>query len=194
MKTQNQHSVKPETQSCQMAVSGSVALISMVDFVIKESTNKEVSKNFSGFSDIVNNKRLSYDNILKYANFLKQPLEIWMFIPCDSNGNIVKKPDLSDANGRQYDENIDEDMAWAKYNTLMKQGNKKVLFNGFKFQDANEDYPMPFVYLNEDVTLYPETFDEYSKVEDLVYYSDFITLSDKSKDILGLTDSCLTDR
>lgn len=182
------------TQSLQTCVSGSVALISMTEFVLKESTNKEVSKNLSGFSDIVNNKRLSYDNILKYANFLKQPLELWMFVPCDENGNIVKKPDLSDANGRQYDKNIDEDMAWAKYSTLIKQGNQKVLFNGFKFQDANEDYPMPFVYLNEDVTLYPETFDEYSKVEDLVYYSDFIILSDKSIDILGLTDSCLTDR
>ena len=68
-------------------------LILMTDFVINESENKEVSKNFSGFSDIVNNKKLSYDNILNYANFLKQPLELWMFIPCDKVGSVLEKVD-----------------------------------------------------------------------------------------------------
>ena len=54
-------------------------LIPTTDFVIQESTNKEVSKNFSGFSDIQNNMKLSYENIVRYANFLKTPLELEMF-------------------------------------------------------------------------------------------------------------------
>lgn len=29
-----------------------------------------------------------------YANFLKQPLTLGMFVPCDENGNILKEPKL----------------------------------------------------------------------------------------------------
>ena len=30
-----------------------------------------------------------------YAIFLKQPLELWMFVPCDEDGNVLEKPDCS---------------------------------------------------------------------------------------------------
>lgn len=31
----------------------------------------------------------------KYANFLKRPLELWMFIPCDLDGNVLEEPKIS---------------------------------------------------------------------------------------------------
>lgn len=31
--------------------------------------------------------------VRKYANFLKQPLELWMFVPCDDNGNVLEQCD-----------------------------------------------------------------------------------------------------
>jgi hypothetical protein len=49
-------------------------LIGMTDFVLKESCNKD---------------RNSIDNlntIFRYALFLKQPLELWMFVPCSPSG------------------------------------------------------------------------------------------------------------
>jgi len=49
-------------------------LISMVDFVLADK--------YAG-SPINTNKQ--------YANFLKQPLELWMFVPCDEDGNVLEK-------------------------------------------------------------------------------------------------------
>lgn len=184
---QDNNKIQDDSQSLQMAVSGSVTLISMVDFVLEESTNKYVAKNFSGFTDIANNKKLSYENILRYAKFLKQHLELWMFVPCDEKGNVLEEKSIFNTTDEDY---IFDSEAFDNY----KKAKERVLFEGFEFQDANEDYPMPFVYLKDDITLYPETFDERDKVEDLVYYSDFIKLSKTSTDIIGLTDSCLTDR
>lgn len=51
----------------------------MTDFVLEESTNKPVSKNFTAFTDIKDNALISYRNIVKYAEFLKEPLDIEMF-------------------------------------------------------------------------------------------------------------------
>ena len=52
-------------------------LISMVDFVLEE--HKKTNWN-------------SYNVIVNYANFLKQPLELWMFVPCDEDGNVMEEP------------------------------------------------------------------------------------------------------
>ena len=33
-----------------------------------------------------------FNRMFKYANFLKRPLELGMFIPCDKDGNVLEKP------------------------------------------------------------------------------------------------------
>jgi len=53
-------------------------LISMCDFVLYQDNSK---------NDFVDFKI----KILNYANFLKQPLELWMFVPCD-DGNVLEEP------------------------------------------------------------------------------------------------------
>ena len=55
-------------------------LISMTDFVLEQED----------FLDITNKQKL--ECIIKYANFLKQPLELWMFVPVDENGNVLECP------------------------------------------------------------------------------------------------------
>ena len=53
-------------------------LISMTDFVI----------------DRFNERNEDYDILVyNYANFLKKPLELWMFVPCDENGNVLEEPE-----------------------------------------------------------------------------------------------------
>ena len=59
-------------------------LMSMTDFVL-ERTNLELSKEKQNF------KNLGLD-IYAYVNFLKRLLELWMFIPCDENCNILEYP------------------------------------------------------------------------------------------------------
>lgn len=53
-------------------------LISMTDFILKQDKYK--------------NKFYELKSIQNYANFLKQPLELWMFVPCDDNGNFIDEP------------------------------------------------------------------------------------------------------
>ncbi|MBC7524824.1 MAG: hypothetical protein H7239_10330 [Flavobacterium sp.] len=53
-------------------------LISMTDFVLGEKV-KSILTCIE-----------AYVLIRKYAQFLKQPLELWMFVPCDSDGNVLE--------------------------------------------------------------------------------------------------------
>jgi hypothetical protein len=51
----------------------------MTDFVLEQ--NKEPYFYYDSL----------WNKVIAYANFLKQPLTLGMFVPCDSNGNVVKK-------------------------------------------------------------------------------------------------------
>jgi len=53
-------------------------LISTTDFVLEKSKS-------------INHPR-TINVIIDYANFLKQPLELWMFVPCDKGGNVLEEP------------------------------------------------------------------------------------------------------
>ena len=57
-------------------------LISMIDFCLEQ--RKTHTGDFEDYSDL----------ICRYAKFLKQPLTIGMFVPCDLSGNVLeeKKP------------------------------------------------------------------------------------------------------
>lgn len=51
----------------------------MTDFVINNQKNDQSSSH-------------SFLLCVQYAKFLKQPLELWMFVPCNDNGNILAMP------------------------------------------------------------------------------------------------------
>ncbi|WP_299524141.1 hypothetical protein [uncultured Lutibacter sp.] len=75
-------------------------LISMVDYVLEQEV--KLYEDETGFL----NDRLV--NIFRYANFLKQPLELGMFIPCDEDGNVLEEPEklikaLEKVNQEYYD-------------------------------------------------------------------------------------------
>ena len=56
-------------------------LISMTDFVLQIETKQCKS----------DDKEENLDLIFNYATFLKQPLELWMFVPCDEDSNVLEK-------------------------------------------------------------------------------------------------------
>lgn len=60
----------------------------MTSFVTDQPTTYE-------WGAIIPQYRL-YQNILKYAQFLKQPLALWMFVPCDENNVPLEKPKICD--------------------------------------------------------------------------------------------------
>lgn len=98
-------------------------LISMTDFVLNFKGNTAVSHKAFEFARKSKN----------YATFLKQPLILGMFVPCDEYGNVLKecqKPDKKDYwsdngtvySGELYRHNLNEFEAYRK-------AKEKVLFN-----------------------------------------------------------------
>ena len=65
-------------------------LQSMTDFVLEQTKKYD----FVPQSQIIES-RLSakfINDCISYAKFLKQPLELWMFVPCGDDGDILENP------------------------------------------------------------------------------------------------------
>lgn len=95
-------------------------LISMTDFVIQEW---EKDLYTDDFTKIVKN----------YADFLKQPLKLEMFIPCDDNGNVLEYI-IGNGMIHNYSEKVKQ----------YEQSKDKVLFDGFDIY-SNGDLHNAFV-------------------------------------------------
>lgn len=68
--------------------------------------------------------------IYNYATFLKKPLKLEMFVPCDDEGNILEEPKIEE-------EDIDEHTTqiFAQYQYDFDKSKENVLFEGFKIYD-----------------------------------------------------------
>lgn len=86
-------------------------LLPMTDFVLHQYSN--------------NYHANTPTRIWNYAAFLKQPLKLEMFVPCDENGNVLQEPKekvFSRENGAyEFDE----------YCKIYEKAKEKVLFEGF---------------------------------------------------------------
>lgn len=76
---------------------------------------------------------------MKYANFISQKPELWMFISCDEEGNVLEEPKLEDwvceIHGNYY------------YNIKLEEYNQaqsKVLFKGWQYE-LNEEWDQPAI-------------------------------------------------
>ena len=95
-------------------------LISMSDFVLQEKTGGQQVNSIT--SQLYYELRI----IKKYADFLKQPLKLEMFVPCDDNGNVLEDI-IGNGMIKQYE-----------------QAKDKVLFDGFDIY-SNGDLHNAFV-------------------------------------------------
>ena len=95
----------------------------MTDFVIEKY---ETTLNPTLFEEIVYN----------YANFLKQPLTLGMFVPCDDDGNVLEIPKFyyTEENIKKL-KGVEVEIALAKKKEVAnyKIAKEKVLFNSFLF-------------------------------------------------------------
>lgn len=101
-------------------------LISMTDFVLEQYKN--------------NYHANTPTRILKYANFLKQPLKIEMFVPCDEQGNVLEKPKFHyTKNALKFlNTGVELDIALEtnKKVELYEEAKERCLFNGFEFTES----------------------------------------------------------
>lgn len=93
-------------------------LISMTDFVLEQRKIYE-----GDFEDLA-------DLYYRYAKFLKQPLELWMFVPCDEDGNVLEIPQPTEGD----DGNWNYQARFSKY----QQAKERCLFDGFEFTESQK--------------------------------------------------------
>lgn len=86
---------------------------------------------------------IKWDVVGSYAKFLRQKLELWMFVPCDAEGNVLDNPsELKDLG--HYDHNENDDREWDKetYKSDLdayQQSKSRCLFEGFEVVDIIDE-------------------------------------------------------
>ena len=136
-------------------------LKSMTDFVLENSKEPYV-------------EGTKYKDIVSYAHFLKKPLKLGYFIPCDEEGDILEEP-------TNYEKRLLNMMT--EYNDEVYtyyQAKAKVLFEGFEYDKEND-----WVTYNEFARFFVSELQN-GKVEDLFkLIKDEITLTETSKKEIG---------
>ena len=132
-------------------------LISMTDFVIEnenmvKQTESEMSKNLF--------------KLAQYAHFLKQPIQLWMFIPCNENNETITERHYS-----YFDnENEHED-----YCNEMEEAKQRCLFEGFEFRKGKATHLIEFWQDEKFLFTYNVSTQSFlivgSKIENLVKYN-----------------------
>jgi hypothetical protein len=107
-------------------------LISMSDYVLEQ--NKKLNNATEAYEQ--------YCKIVDYANFLKQPLKLEMFVPCDENGNVLEKPEfyykqenLKHLKGMELLIAEETNKRVSEY----QKAKEKVLFDNFKFVNIHKE-------------------------------------------------------
>ncbi len=103
----------------------------MTDYVLKQN---KLLKNASDAYD-------QYCKIVNYANFLKQPLKLEMFVPCDEDGNVLEMPVNYDIWLELHNKNVDGEKGTIGFllHEEYEKAKEKVLFDNFKFVNTHKE-------------------------------------------------------
>lgn len=112
-------------------------LISMTDFVLQQEDLFDLNNSLGREFEL----RIRYNNNFKYAKFLKQPLKLEMFVPCDEDGEALEQPKCNicytgtpDECHRSKECSIDETPF-----LNFKKAKDKVIFNGWKVIHSDKE-------------------------------------------------------
>ncbi|ENA1795701.1 hypothetical protein ABF176_002548 [Flavobacterium psychrophilum] len=102
-------------------------LIPMTDFVLKKYSEWVFDDNID-----LNSSARYISSTQNYANFLKQPLTLGMFIPCDDDGNVLEEPSHYELYVLGIAPNEIQVDVCGKYEIAQS----KVIFKDFYFKDS----------------------------------------------------------
>lgn len=135
-------------------------LISMTDLVLEQ--------------DKISTKSYAFDaKVVRYANFLKQPLKLWMFVPCDENGNVLEEPERDNFLTHGICRTDDLTKALKQH----QQAKERCLFEGFNLIEISKNLR---IIKNEklDCQVFANQFqnvyylcNEFSTIESLIKYN-----------------------
>lgn len=145
-------------------------LISMCDFVIEQS---KIGMEVQSISHQLSNRANIFEKIVNYAKFLKQPLNLGMFVACDLDGNVLEEPNIvNDHNGSFFKMQTD----FHKEKEFL-EAQERVLFSDFSLQRKPfEDFDFikndkMFVFKKYCTMKHWSINTKTKKVEDLVKYN-----------------------
>jgi len=136
---------------------------SMVEYVKSYETRikkYELQHYYAECLDIAN----SY---LKYANFLSQKLEIWMFVACDENGNVLIKP-------KPIDFKVDVNEKCSNWKYIYDENDKVIgYYDSKSYEIANKEYQAALSkVIFEGFEVFDNCVEIPNTIEDLFYYVD----------------------
>lgn len=153
-------------------------LKSMTDFVLTNAYTNNIVKDFHAV--LVKH--------CKYAEFLKQPLTLGMFVPTDKDGNILEDPD-----NKTYTvgEVVPNNKNYLKLKQEYEEAKERVLFKGWKF---SYDFPGTITIVNDfGKYLGLHKSDSKFRIADAIggkcYLSDVESFVNKAKFEIELTES-----
>ena len=109
-------------------------LISMTDFNLEKFDKLYDSK--------ISQNELCH-SIITYTKFLKQPLMLGMFVPCDDNGNVLSETYSEKENTKNK--------TFSQLSNEYQIAKSKVLFKNFIVKDTTKDN---YLISNENVTFW----------------------------------------
>ena len=148
-------------------------LINMVDFVLDQGNPSNTDSQFT-------------DKVMAYANFLKQPLTLGMFVPCDLDGNILQKEIGADF---LSDHDMDKFLEY-------EESKERILFQGWNVEEkcvdsiviGNKEIPASIEFSENGIWIFDEH--KVNNIEQLLFYSDKekieIVLTEPAKKQIGL--------
>ncbi len=69
-----------------------------------------------------------------YATFMEDKPKLWMFVPCDEEGNVMEEP-MRVFDGAESDPELIYQNELAEY----REAEQKVIFEGFKIEKSSDD-------------------------------------------------------
>jgi len=133
-------------------------LISMTDFVIEQNKIKQSTSEFK-------------ESIINYYKFLKKPITLGMFVPCDLEGNVLRKPTKP-----EHPYNDKECDIYAQYQMYLyryKKAKERVLFKDCNCEKIERYYLIKDLVGNS-IWL---SWNESAKIEDKINRDLTLTLS-----------------
>lgn len=146
-------------------------LLPMSDFVLEIA--KQRKENEEHGWDYTSS---DFNRVLNYAQFLKQPLTLGMFVPCDEDGNVLEEPKEDDLN-----------MSWFEKTELYNKekeydkAKEKVLFDGFEYVSETKETWLFKINGN-----FPRIIGKKLTIESLKMFKDQIQLTITSIKQIGL--------
>ena len=112
-----------------------IKLQSMTDFVLEREDTSTFDTSQIDWYDL---EQVKLDEMRNYARFLKQPLQLGFFVPCDEDGNLWEFPPTNEEWEWAQKDSADAEQSYKMKQFYYEKAKERILFKGFHSIGENE--------------------------------------------------------